>query len=96
MSEHTPLPWRESEYGEVITPVYDSVVAKCGCQKDTKFIVRACNSYDDLLAALEHIEEICDTRESALHPIRDIARDAIKKANNTQVAGQGIRPASSD
>ena len=37
-----------------------------------------------LLAALEHIAEICDTHTPALHPLRDIARAAIAQAKETK------------
>ncbi len=69
---------------------------------DAEFAVRACNSYEDLLAALEgvmdHIEQLNRGHASSLlSPDRlDKARAAIDKARNTQVTGQGIRPASSD
>jgi hypothetical protein len=48
------------------------------------FIVRACNSHDDLLAALEealeHIGLVRLQRGFSIEPIRERARDAIAKA----------------
>lgn len=56
MREHTPTPWRWlPEEGQFIVAAKDLIVAEIPCQgcnpADGEFIVRACNSFDDLLAA---------------------------------------------
>ena len=64
-------------------------------EPNAEFIVRACNSYDDLLAALEEaMEEHTPPHHSCSVCIYGWA--AIERARNTHVTGQGIRPASSD
>lgn len=60
MSEHTPLPWRlEQKWHWVVGPNGESIARIRRLDErpaNAEFIVRACNSHDDLLAALERHE----------------------------------------
>ena len=104
MSEHTP-PLRYTMYGH-IRDADDNHVAtlEVPFREDAEFIVRACNSRDALLAALEELcgavtiyaansQQERDKKEVAVTIAWEQARAVIAKAKNTQT-GQGIRPAS--
>jgi hypothetical protein len=68
MSEHTPLPWTWGKFddeihivplrGEVIAKVCfrNSTVGKLPAEANARFIVRAVNAHDDLLAACRQAE----------------------------------------
>lgn len=79
MSKHTPTPWeivweRDTDHNppkraESVGPVeadhnHWSGWTVCD-EADAEFIVRACNSHDDLLAVLERVAELIDCREHA-------------------------------
>lgn len=56
--KHTPLPWTQYENGGQIYNANKSFVTcvqSTLCQEDAAFIVRACNSHYDLVAALEAV-----------------------------------------
>ncbi len=68
MSEHTPIPWKaHSRYAEILSGLdrngcvavfRDSgLITKAEAMANRDFVLRACNSHDDLLAALELAEQ---------------------------------------
>jgi len=87
MSKHTPVPW-EVEDDVIVDPITKKVIVNC-CETDyssvineanARFIVRACNSYEELLAALKQIANrpfALNDAESSI--IRRIAKNAIAK-----------------
>ena len=70
--KHTPTPW--TQQGEVITKdgatiakawlngLYEDAGAHDLQQDNARFIVRACNAHDELVAALEEIRQGCIAR----------------------------------
>ena len=66
MSKHTP--WRitkskcEMDLGYVIVDNQDKVVATTFDKECAEFIVRACNSYDDLLEACEYVLRVLNNQ----------------------------------
>jgi hypothetical protein len=87
---HAPLPWKTSE--DVM-----GIVAPCGevdekdiWSSDAKFIVRAVNSHDALVEALENLlawtEHICSNRGFDSPEVVE-ARAALAKAR-----GEGVKP----
>ena len=68
--EHTAVPWDTGSYSGGQTAVYDDTGYDiCICYErdegmggaNAEFIARACNSHDDLLAALYEIRDRCTT-----------------------------------
>lgn len=73
MSEHSPLPFKAAQtFVENKPPTWNvytprngkrfngDCVAVCDNQIDAEFIVRACNAYDDLLAACKAVAAALD------------------------------------
>lgn len=89
--KHTPLPWF---YEQVHKEGYFKITRDDGedthkvasglSQSDAAFIVRACNSHYDLIAALEGLTSWCEGYEIAENPIAlkyiEKARAALSKA----------------
>lgn len=65
MTEHTKLPWHAANV-HIFSPKNELIASIHGSRANQEFIVRACNSHDELLAA-------CRAALSQL-------KDAIKKA----------------
>jgi len=64
VSKHTPLPW-ETDAEVVYTTVGEKeTVADCWEDDDAEFIVLACNSFDDLLAACKAGIKSIENRQS--------------------------------
>lgn len=91
MSEHTPTPWyaHQNQSRRTLRAVKDDIYIGSfdyGVGRETmianaEFTVRAVNSHDDLIAALNAIAEGCSFPENDVQrAIRDRARAAIAKA----------------
>jgi hypothetical protein len=52
---HTPAPWLAEHF--IVRAQDKFIVARTNATGDAEFIVRACNAYDDLLAALKECLE---------------------------------------
>lgn len=110
MSEPTPIPWETSDT-DISCPYRRAYAIRDGAgilaamvqaPEDRDFIVRACNSHVDLLAALKEAHDefkglferlsrgdSVDLRVLSLVPMRMGAiQAAIAKAENTQVKGE--------
>ena len=83
--EHTPGPWTVG----MVVQNDGSLAIMAEIDGESERVARVDNPEADgsliaaapeLLEALERIEEICNTETSALHPLRDIARAALKAA----------------
>jgi hypothetical protein len=99
-TKHTPTPWRTeysehmNDYENEDWVIYSGDTCICSTnyystpgierEEDAKFIIRACNSHDDLVAALEKAKEVLedgDTRiASDFWGISKIIVDALEKA----------------
>lgn len=91
MSKHTPIPWSvDHNCTSFIIDADGVTVAQVEDDADAEFIVRACNSHDDLLEALKELVKLDDEGEQAFvdmgiqrepeHPSIRKARSAIAKA----------------
>lgn len=87
LPQRTPGPWYEAKTGNhqglVISEQTGANIAVTYDATDAPFIVRACNSHDDLLAALKQMlaaSEALDMQAHAKVAARAVARAAIAKA----------------
>lgn len=86
---HTPTPWQTDQDGfiESMAGTYIAEVSsdsdKAEAQADAEFIVRAVNSHEELLDALERIVVECNLDDAMLDVVRQIAEKAIAKAEGT-------------
>jgi hypothetical protein len=82
-TKHTPGPWKAGRFNtnpaapiQIYGPDRDPIVTTAHCYGDhdanAAFIVRACNSHDALVAALEHIVE---SIEDAKHVLGSDSRE---------------------
>jgi hypothetical protein len=71
MAEHDlTLPWRNDDpYPDVIVDSNGEEVASCSSNEDCDFIVKAVNSHDALVKALEGIAEFCSADATKLGAI---------------------------
>lgn len=102
MSKHTPTPWRESRgfissdangYVPLITPFREDAHREMHgnptpeAQANAEFIVRACNSHDDLLKACESaratIKALCEELGARETPERNLVGELIRNTNGT-------------
>jgi hypothetical protein len=71
-AKHTPTPWFSPAEGQVRSGEGDELIAKCcamevggyrACLENAEFIVRACNSHEQLIKALRAAESAIETSE---------------------------------
>jgi len=87
-TKHTPGPWIVRTSGEVgtademLASVYPIEATRTEERRaNAAFIVRACNSHDDLLAALEKIAAGDGYYGAQAREYKEIARSALAKIN---------------
>lgn len=98
MSDHTPTPWKyqrqiESDFisgrNHPTYPIYTNGgkfgnPAEAKSEADAEFIVRACNSHDDLLAACSEAVEILSVYLPESLPTLKAIKAAVDKAKGAQ------------
>lgn len=95
---HTPTPWRTYAGRAIVFDADGNYVAYCGQshfieteeqKANAEFIVRACNSHDELVAALEDLSGLCERAWDGIvigKPIRNTAKRVLAKAKGEPTA----------
>ena len=101
MSAHTPGPWQVAGHGTTVDHTHERSrrppVARCGLthglgpagdedRANAEFIVRACNSHDELLAALRELTRAWDSTQ---FPVSDRMDAALKDADAAIAKAEG-------
>ncbi len=93
MSKHTPTPWKMNIDGNIILPDGQVIKLVHCTYANAEFIIRACNSQPDLLAALEQIQNhpvtcIGPSRQEITDNCDACSMSTIAKAAVTKAGGE--------
>lgn len=84
MSEHTPLPWHASRKSRYISDINHKVIAEIAplhaFEANAELIVRAVNSHEALVSALEDIVKHMERNGMEDWPVAKKARKALALA----------------